>query len=129
MAHGTVHQIFQMNVDGVAQAYTEEWAWYLAIECPVIVGCSICELTFDLYSFEVDAHLLRFTISNWGRDLGGITNDIRAGRWRIFHDNRPAGDSIVTHGHSCRSRTIGCAACDLKFSFHAGFAMPRNDAV
>src|SRR5215217_7562849 len=123
MAHRTIHQVFQVNFYRVAHAYSVEWAGHLAIERPIVISCSIRELTFDFDGFEIDAHSLGFTDTHLGlgRDFARVADDVSAGCGRVVDNNWPTDHDIAACSCSGGCITEGSTAGHLKGSDHAGF--------
>ena len=106
MHHHTVVVIFEVHLDGIADAHAQEWAGHLAVEGPVVVSSLIVELADELDCVEIDAHHLRGAGMEGPRQIGRIANDVRRG---------------------CRRRGARTGR-DLDAALHPRFTMARHGA-
>src|SRR6266508_1916038 len=111
MCHGAIRQVFEMNLNRITHTHTIEWTRYLAIECPVFIGCSVRELAFDFNGFEINAHGLWFADAHLGlsRHFCGITNNIRTCGGRVIDNDSTTYYSTAVHWcryGSCVARCI-----------------------
>ncbi|MBV6487868.1 MAG: hypothetical protein GHHEDOFH_01822 [Pseudorhodoplanes sp.] len=99
-----VHQravfvVFQLHLDGVADAHADERAGDLLVEGPVAVGRPVGELAGHLDGFEIDLHALRAALADRLGQVG-----------RAAHDrDRGIGFDDLAHVVGMRSRS----ACGL----------------
>ncbi|MCY1235153.1 hypothetical protein D9M72_477590 [compost metagenome] len=76
VAFAAVGTVGQFHLDRVAHSGTHERTWNLLVECPVVVGRAVCELSRHLDRVQFYRDRRRLCSCNRGRQVTGRTDDI-----------------------------------------------------
>jgi hypothetical protein len=97
VCHRAVGQVPQVDFNRIAHAHSEERTRHFAIECPILIGGAIGELSFNFHRFQVDADGLRLARRDRGGDFGGVTDNIGARCNRVIHNYRSTDGNRIAY--------------------------------
>src|ERR1044071_7139857 len=103
MRHGAIRQVFEVDFNSIAHAYTEEGTGHLAVECPILVGSPVSELALDFNSFQINAHGMWCPRGETSGNFRRVTYDIGACSSRVIDNYGTADHDTITNRRSCRS--------------------------
>ena len=72
VGHDAVFVVFQMHLDGVADANAQHRARDFAVERPIVVGRLVRQLALHLDGPQIDAHDLRRALADRRGHVGGV---------------------------------------------------------